>query len=90
MTLSRFAFPFTIVAGALASIATPSIVDAQAKHYSADSEQAHGPQKLVDKAASVVIEMAREPKIDPLMKRAVGMYVIPEYGRAGFIIGGRG
>lgn len=87
MKVSRSAASALLLTAAL-SVAAP--VAAQAQHYSADSDRANGPQKLVDKAASVVIEMERDPGIRPLLNHAVGLYVIPEYGRGGFLIGGKG
>ena len=65
-------------------------VTAEAQMRSPDSAVAVGPQKLVDKAASVVGEMERDPRLRNLMHQAVGLYIVPEYGRAGFIIGGHG
>ena len=91
MAVARLALSALLSAGALATAAMPVAAAAQARHYSANSDDAHGPQKLVDKAASVVVEMTRnDPGIRPLLQQAVGMYIIPEYGRAGFIIGGKG
>lgn len=90
MANTRSAFSAFLCAGALAGMAAPTLASAQAHRYSAQSDRAHGPQKLVDKAASVVVEMGRVRKMRPLMARAVGMYIIPEYGRAGFLIGGKG
>lgn len=87
MSFIRAAF---LSAGMLAAAVAPAAANAQARHYSADSDTAHGPQKLVDKAASVVTEMEQARGIRPLLQRAVGLYIIPEYGRAGFIIGGKG
>lgn len=63
---------------------------AQARAPSANSDQAHGPQRLVDKAASVVVEFQRDKGEAGIMRRARGMYIVPEYGKAGFIIGGKG
>ena len=90
MTIRFRTWSALLGAGALAGVTLPNAVEAQARHYHADSDEAHGPQKLVDKAASVVMEMNRDRKLRPLMQRAVGMFIIPEYGRAGFIIGGKG
>ena len=67
---------------------TPAL--AQARHPSPDSETAQGPQKLVDKAVSVVDEMKQDPDLARLVNHAQGVFVIPEYARAGVIIGGRG
>jgi lipid-binding SYLF domain-containing protein len=64
--------------------------DALARAPSANSDQAHGPQKLVDKSASVAVEFQRDQGKAGIMRRAHGMYIVPEYGKAGFIIGGKG
>ena len=76
-----------LVAGSAAL--SPAAAEAQ-RRPSPNSETAQGPQKIVDKAASVVGEMKRDPKLRRLLSRAAGVYVIPEYARAAFIIGGRG
>lgn len=86
----RSALPALLTAGALATLVVPATAQAQQRGPAARSDNAYGPQKLVDKAASVVTEMRRDPKIEPLLHRAIGLYIIPEYGRAGFIIGGKG
>lgn len=91
MAVLRSALSSVAAIAALAGMALPVAATAQARRYSANSDTAHGPQKLVDKAASVVQEMVRnDPGIRPLLREAVGLYIIPEYGRAGFIIGGKG
>jgi lipid-binding SYLF domain-containing protein len=66
----------------------PALVHARAP--SANSDHAHGPQRLVDKAASVVIEFQRDQGKAGIMRHARGMYIVPEYGKAGFLIGGKG
>lgn len=63
---------------------------AQQRHPSPNSDDASGPQKLVDKSVSVVEDMKSDPHIRRLLARAAGVYVVPEYGRAAFLIGGRG
>ncbi|MGI4730413.1 MAG: lipid-binding SYLF domain-containing protein [Janthinobacterium lividum] len=80
----------TLVAAALAATALASTPAMAQRRPSPDSETARGPQKLVDKAVSVVGEMDRDPKLHALLRRAAGIYIIPEYGQAGFLIGGRG
>jgi SH3 domain-containing YSC84-like protein 1 len=47
-------------------------------------------QKLVKEAASVAQQMEKNPKLVDLMKKAKGIYIVPSFGRGGFIIGGRG
>ncbi|WP_174285948.1 lipid-binding SYLF domain-containing protein [Sphingomonas bacterium] len=75
---------------ALMLAGTPALAVDQTRHPSADSDAAYGPQKLVDKAASVAVEFQRDRGEAGIMSRARGMYIVPEYGKAGFIIGGKG
>jgi len=86
MRLSRSILGVAFAAGALAALPAAAVAQAPA----ANSDLAHGPQKLVDKAASVLSEMQADPKIRPVLARAIGLYILPEYGRGGFIIGGKG
>ena len=83
MTRARLTF-----LAALAATLAPAA--AQAQRPSPNSETAQGPHKLVNKAVSVVDRMKQDPHLRALIGRAAGVYVIPEYARAGVIIGGRG
>lgn len=85
---ASFILGTTAIAVMLAS--APAVAAGQARYPSADSDRAHGPQKLVDKAASVAVEFQRDRGEAGIMSRARGMYIVPEYGKAGFIIGGKG
>ncbi|HWU03230.1 MAG TPA: lipid-binding SYLF domain-containing protein [Novosphingobium sp.] len=80
----------TLASLSVVALAISGPVAAQARYAAARSDQAHGPQKLVDKAASVVMEMRRDGGKARFMGMARGMYIVPEYGKAGFIIGGKG
>ena len=75
---------------AIMAASAPVAAAGQARHPSANSDDAHGPQKLVDKSASVAVEFQRDRGEAGIMRRAQGMYIVPEYGKAGFIIGGKG
>ncbi len=75
---------------AMATLALVGPALARARAPSANSDQAHGPQRLVDKAASVAVEFQRDQGKAGIMRQARGMYIVPEYGKAGFIIGGKG
>ena len=86
----RLSRPAALAAAMLALTPTLATAEGQQRHPSGDSDVAHGPQKVVDKAVSVVGEMDRDPKLHALLARAAGVYIIPEYGQAGFLIGGRG
>ena len=75
---------------AIMAASAPVAAAGQARHPSANSDDAHGPQKLVDKSASVAVEFQRDKGEAGIMSRARAMYIVPEYGKAGFIIGGKG
>ncbi len=47
-------------------------------------------QARVEKAATVVDRMKSESKADALLRRAKGVLVVPEYGKAAWIVGGQG
>ena len=47
-------------------------------------------QARVEKAATVVDRMRSEPKVDALLRQARGVLVVPEYGKAAWIVGGQG
>lgn len=55
-----------------------------------DPDEARNATDTVDKAVQVVHLMEADPKIAAHLKQAKGVYVIPNYGRGAFIIGGRG
>ena len=89
--MSKRSIASTILStAAMAALAVAGPAGVQAAAPSANSDHAHGPQKLVDKAASVAVEFQRDKGEAGIMRRARGMYIVPEYGKAGFIIGGKG
>ena len=47
-------------------------------------------KKLVDEAAAEAKKMAKDPQMKKLMAKAKGIYLVPEFGRGAFVIGGRG
>jgi len=47
-------------------------------------------QQLVTQATSVVKKMESDKQLDGLMKKAKGLFIIPEFGRGAVLIGGRG
>lgn len=47
-------------------------------------------QERVEKAATVVDRMRSEPMADALLREAKGVLVVPEYGKAAWIVGGQG
>lgn len=53
-------------------------------------EQKADAKQLVDGAAKVVTQMRSDRDVAKLLKKAKGVYVVPDFGRGGLIIGGRG
>jgi SH3 domain-containing YSC84-like protein 1 len=47
-------------------------------------------QARVEKSAAVVDRMKSEPKVDALLRRAKGVLIVPDYGKAAWIVGGQG
>lgn len=47
-------------------------------------------QSRVEKSAAVVDRMKSEPKVAALLREARGVLVVPDYGKAAWIVGGQG
>jgi SH3 domain-containing YSC84-like protein 1 len=47
-------------------------------------------QARVEKSATVVDRMKSEPKVNALLRQAKGVLVVPDYGKAAWIVGGQG
>ncbi len=47
-------------------------------------------QKLVEAALKEVQTMQNDPKLKELMGKAKGIYLVPNFGRGAFVVGGRG
>jgi SH3 domain-containing YSC84-like protein 1 len=47
-------------------------------------------QDRVNDAAKLVQKMERDPSLAAVLEQAKGVFVIPHYGRGGFIVGGQG
>jgi len=91
MVIKRSIASIILSTGAVATMVMAGPVNASPPRApSANSDHAHGPQKLVDKAASVAVEFQRDRGKAGVMSQARAMYIVPEYGKAGFIIGGKG
>ncbi len=56
----------------------------------AASEDRQDAKQLVDKATQVVNKMKQDPQLVKLMKKAKGLYIVPDFGRGAVIVGGRG
>ena len=54
------------------------------------SEQRNDVKQLLSELVNVVNTMKKDPKLATLLHQAKGVYVVPEFGRAAFVIGGRG
>jgi len=50
----------------------------------------HSAQDRVNDAAKLVQQMERNPSLAAVLDQAKGVFIIPHYGRGGFIIGGQG
>lgn len=44
----------------------------------------------VNEAAKVVQQMKSDPQVNKLMQQAKAIFIVPDYGRAGLVIGGQG
>lgn len=80
-----------VVAG-LALLATSVVPSAllDADRAAAARPQAQDAQNLVNQAVRIVDKMKRDPGLLRLMRRARGLYIVPNFGRGAFIVGGRG
>lgn len=74
------------VAGALVLAACASAPTTREARQ-ADVADAQG---RVDRAVAVVDEMKQDPAMDALLRSAKGILVVPDYGKAAWIIGGQG
>lgn len=75
---------FLAAAAMLAACATSPPSGTTARNDAADA------QARVDKAAAVVDQMKAEPKVNALLREAKGVLVVPDYGKAAWIVGGQG
>jgi lipid-binding SYLF domain-containing protein len=73
--------------GGLAAAQTSHASTAKAVH---DPGEVKNATDTVNKAVQVVHVMESDPNIAAHLKTAKGVYVIPNYGRGAFVIGGRG
>ncbi len=72
---------FSAIALLLAAVALAPAAFA-AEHHSA--------QDRVDDSAKIVNQMKQDPNLMQLLEQARGIFIIPHYGKAGFIVGGQG
>ena len=57
---------------------------------SRQSDELQDAKKLVSNAVGVVKKMKTDPNLNTLLAKAKGVYIVPEFGRGAFIVGGRG
>lgn len=75
------------IPGAIALLAAVFAFNVQVARANDDARDA---QQRVDAAAHVVHEMKQDTHLAQLLDRARGVYIVPHYGSAAFIVGGRG
>jgi lipid-binding SYLF domain-containing protein len=83
--LYKFRRGLAVVAGALV-LAACAAAPATPKARQAETANA---QSQIDKAVAVIGQMRQQPTLDALLRDAKGLLVVPEYGRAAGIAGGR-
>jgi lipid-binding SYLF domain-containing protein len=54
------------------------------------NEDAKDASQQLNKAAKVVAQMKRDPKLKTALQQAEGIFIVPDYGRAALGVGGRG
>lgn len=54
------------------------------------AEHAVDATRLIGEATQVLRKMQTDPEVRALLQRAVAVFVVPDYGRAGLIVGGKG
>ena len=77
-----------VIAAALLT-ATPALA-AQPGSPAVSPQQAQSAQKIVDNAASAVAQMKSNPRLDQLLTRAKGVFIIPTLIKGAFVAGGEG
>lgn len=68
-------------------LASPSV---QADSYDRDQSAVHSAQDRINDATSTVDQMKQDSHLRHLLDRASGVFIVPHYGRAAFIVGGQG
>ena len=92
----RFVIPISaaIACAALASavpaIARPSSSDTGSMSSSSQSSALHSAQDRVNDALGLVRQMKENTALASVLRRAQGVFIIPHYGKGGFIVGGQG
>jgi len=77
----------------LAFIAYPAVRSpsaAAATPAGANSEELTHTREIVSEAVQALHKMRSDPETDVLMKGAKGIFIVPNYGRGAFLVGGQG
>lgn len=91
--MSKATLLFASVLGCAAVSLSPLAATAQNNSQSAHkspTNNASGPQKLVNQSTHVVQRMQQDRNLRPVLARAQGVLIIPNYGKGAFIVGGQG
>jgi SH3 domain-containing YSC84-like protein 1 len=95
-TTHRFIVP---ISAAVAAVGLMSAIPAVAAQHDSDtssmsseshSDAARSAQDRVSDAVSLVQQMKQDPALAGLLQRAKGIFIVPHYGKGGFIVGGQG
>ena len=80
------------LAAAAFGVALPIATQAQNGAYESRHEdrEARDAQKRVNEAVNVVEKAKQDPQFAHLLRDARGVFIIPHFGKGGFIIGGQG
>ena len=96
---SIVSLPVAVAAFGLAAVAVvPNSVRAQNTpdtHRGVSTHQDRGrpassAKQRVDDSVRIIDQMKRNPRLASLLERAKGVFIIPHYGKGGFIVGGEG
>lgn len=54
------------------------------------SDERHDAQKEINEAANVARQMKQDPQMQAMLRKAKGVFIVPDYGRGALIVGGAG
>lgn len=81
----------TMMTTMLATACALGLAAAPALHADDDvRESATDARETLDEAGQVIADMRNDAELERILDRAEGVFVIPEFTRASFVIGGRG
>jgi SH3 domain-containing YSC84-like protein 1 len=78
------------LASAIPAVARPNSGGASSLSSSSQSGAAHSAQDRVSDALGLVRQMKENPALAAVLRSAKGVFIIPHYGKGGFIVGGQG